>query len=109
MNVILSVPGGWRLFVEPVDGVRAAEWAVRALERGLDTPHLRWLAGLEPGASSFEVGPILQRVMQELRVEPTSEGWRGVIIYGKWRPKCSQGPYPLTRHSTKSIEPLCLL
>jgi hypothetical protein len=53
-----------------LSGARLVEWATAALEQGLDTPALVWLAGLPPSCSVWEASPLLDRALEELGVTP---------------------------------------
>lgn len=49
---------------------RWVQWAERLLLEGADTPHLVRLAGWSDGWNQFELGELVDRVLEELGVEP---------------------------------------
>ena len=81
-----------RLAVQPIledaivrgaahDRVAIAEWAIRALEVGLDSPSLRILAGLRDDESHFEVDAWFARTLRELGLEaPRRATLRSVVL-----------------------------
>ena len=49
-------------------GAPLVDWAVRALEQGVETEALVYLAGLPRDCSVFDAGPLLDRGLAELNV-----------------------------------------
>ncbi|HET8623282.1 MAG TPA: hypothetical protein VFM14_06955, partial [Gemmatimonadales bacterium] len=65
-----------------VTGEPLVDWATSALERGLDSPALTWLAGLPRSCSVFESAPLLDRALRELSLPPLPdpEGLRRAYV-----------------------------
>ena len=55
---------------EAASGEPVVEWAVHALEAGLESAALIELAGLPRTASVFDAGPLLDRALRELGIAP---------------------------------------
>jgi hypothetical protein len=51
-----------------LSGAALVDWATRALEEGVETEALIFLAGLPRECSVFEAGPLLDRALAELNV-----------------------------------------
>jgi hypothetical protein len=66
MDPVLTIPGSWRLFVEDLTGDEVVQWALRALEFGFDSQHLRQLGSFDTPVSRREVRPILKNALREL-------------------------------------------
>jgi hypothetical protein len=63
-------------------GGDAAEWACEQLSSGLDTPHLRQLAGAPHAANSFELEELFDRTAREMGLDVLStEG--AVVVYAQ--------------------------
>jgi len=56
-----------------VDGEQCASWATSMLERGVDTPHLRKLAGVLPPFNPFELAAIRDRALEEIGCDSDDE------------------------------------
>ena len=62
-------------------GASLVDWAIRALEAGVETEALIILAGLSPDCSVFEAEPLLDRGMAELNLAvPGSEELRRAYV-----------------------------
>ena len=68
-----------RFLGESVDQ-RFVDWAAAQLAQGLDSPHLRILAGAPPPFDDHELSEVLDRILDELQLEPPRELNHEVLV-----------------------------
>jgi hypothetical protein len=91
-------------------GAPLVEWGIHALEEGVETESLIYLAGLSPDSSISQAGPLFDRGLAGLKLKlPHSDDLRrayvGASSFAGWKAEAAGGAGPGAPESGKSAGP----
>jgi hypothetical protein len=87
-------------------GAECVDWAVGLLAAGVDTVHLRRLAGIVPPYNEFEIAALLDKALDELSESAVSRS-AAMTLYARSRLRAAlQGDADLI-HEVRTLAELC--